>query len=138
MWKAKMYTGVGLGVKKVGLSSPDLSTQRGRSEVTGSMNLPQTRKLLTYPLLSTRNLSFFGKTYTPSSTLWIRGGNVCAMADFMHHYPQTLRVRCVVQNFYRGFPRVVNGGGKQFRAGGCGFFDENTRLITGVTVFRVA
>ncbi len=107
-----MCTGVGLGVKKVGLSSPDLSTQRGRREVTDAMNPPQTRKLLTYPRLSTRKRSFSGKTYTPLSTLWIRGGNVWAMAAFMHHYPQTLRRRCVVKNFYRGFPRVVNGGGK--------------------------
>ncbi len=118
MWKAEMCTGVGLDVKKTAHSSPDLSTPRGRREVTEAMNPPQTRKLLTYPLLSTRNRSFFGRTYTPSSTLWIRGGNVWAMGDFMHGFPRTPRVHRVVQMFCLGFPRVVNGGGKRFRCRG--------------------
>ncbi len=112
MWKAEMCTAAGFGVKKVGRSSPSLSTPGSPGKLTDAVNLPQKRKLLTYPPLSTGNGSPSGRTCTPSSTLWMAGGIVWAMAGFRHGCPHAPDARCVVQSFYRGFTHVVNRGGK--------------------------
>jgi len=102
------------GCEENRLFIPSFVHQESWGQLTDGVNLPLMRELLTYPRLSTGNLALAGRTCTPSSTLWIAGGIVWAMAGLRHGCPHAPDARCVMQSLYRGFTHVVNRGGKGF------------------------